>query len=212
MIEGRARYTLPCTREICAAALLCSLLATAGCVDHNFIIETNVPNSEVYIDNVPVGPAPACAPFTYSGYYEFTIVHPGYETLTQRVHVTAPWYDYPPLDFFAEVLWPFHIRDKKRYYFNLKEITKPRVDEIINNADALRERGYNLPAPAQPAPPKPPPVRVVQPQDGMAPTVGPGAPPVGAQPGAIVPSVGPQLTPQGPSSGAPVPSVLPPGP
>ena len=109
----------------------------AGCVDRKFVIESNVPNAQVYIDDKPIGAAPAYAPFEYYGYYTITLVHPGYETHVKRVHVVAPWYAYPPFDFLAEVLWPFHIRDTRRYYFELYEATQTRTDDILNAADAL---------------------------------------------------------------------------
>ena len=70
------------------------------------------------------------------------------------VHVGAPWYGYPPFDFLTEVLWPFHIRDVRRYCFDLQEATKTRTDDLLNNAEALRLRGWNLPAADRPALPK----------------------------------------------------------
>ncbi len=131
-------------------------LAIAGCVDRRFVIESNVPNAQVYIDNRSIGAAPAHTPFEYYGHYTIKIVHPGYETLEKRVHVTAPWYAYPPFDFLAEVVWPFHIRDTRRYYFELNEATPTRTDDILIAADALRQRGIALPPPDRPAEPRPP--------------------------------------------------------
>jgi hypothetical protein len=162
-------------------------LACAGCVDRRFVIESNVPNAQVLIDNRPIGAAPAHTPFEYYGYHTVTLIHPGYETLTRRVHVTAPWYAYPPFDFFAEVLYPGHIRDTRRYYFELYEATKTRTDDLLNAADALRMRGMNLPAPERPALPRSQPAPSPQPvpPPGPAPVV----PPVG--PGGVIPGVGP---------------------
>jgi hypothetical protein len=175
-------------RTLGLAATLAGL-AGSGCVDRRFVIESNVPNAQVYIDNRPIGAAPAHAPFEYYGYYTVTLVHPGYETLTQRVHVTAPWYAYPPFDFLAEVLWPFHIRDTRRYCFDLHEATKTRVDDLLNNADALRARGWSLPQAEQPAVPRPvnQPLPVIEPQSPTGPVIPPSGP-IGPQPG-LVPSV-----------------------
>lgn len=142
-------------RTVRLAAVLAGLAAT-GCVDRRFVIESNVPNAQVYIDNKSIGPAPAHTAFDYYGYYTIKIVHPGYETLEERVHVTAPWYSYPPIDFLAEVMWPFHIRDTRRYYFTLHAATQTRTDDILNAADALRQRGMTLPPPERPAEPRPP--------------------------------------------------------
>ncbi|MBY0456260.1 MAG: PEGA domain-containing protein, partial [Gemmataceae bacterium] len=93
------------------AAVACLGCLSAGCVDRRFVIVSNVPGAQVYIDNKAIGAAPAHAPFEYYGYYTIKLVHPGYETLEERVHVAAPWYAYPPFDFLAEVVWPFHVRD-----------------------------------------------------------------------------------------------------
>lgn len=137
------------------AGLLAVLgLLAAGCVDRKFVIESNVPNAQVYIDNKSVGAAPAYAPFEYHGYYTFKLVQPGYETVVKRVHVPAPWYSYPPFDFITEVLIPFHIRDTRRYYIEMNEAQQTRTDDILNSAEALRQRGMTLPPPERPAAPR----------------------------------------------------------
>ena len=67
------------------SALLLAALAAAGCVDRRFVIESNVPNAQVYIDNRPVGAAPVNAPFDYYGYYNVTLVHPDFATTNKRM-------------------------------------------------------------------------------------------------------------------------------
>jgi len=173
------------------------VLASAGCVNRRFIIESNVPNAQVYIDDQPVGAAPAHTSFEYYGNYTVTLVHTGYETLTKRVHVQAPWYAYPPIDLLAEVLWPFHIRDTRRYYFEMHEATKTRADDLLNSAEALRLRGHNLPSPERPALPKgkPIPIQPAGPEAQPFPPPGAGGilpppRPDGPPPG-IVPQLGP---------------------
>ena len=178
-------------RTVRVAALL-TVAACAGCVDRRFVIESNVPNAQVYIDDRPVGASPAHSPFEYYGYYTVTLVHPGYETSVNRVHVRAPWYAYPPFDFVAEVLYPFHIRDTRRYYFQLYPTTRTRTDDLLNAAEALRLRGQNLPSPDRPALPRGGPVPPPQPQPGPGPLV-PVGPPVApwTPPPGVVPSVQP---------------------
>jgi hypothetical protein len=139
----------------------------SGCVDRRFVIESSVPTAQVYVDNRPVGPAPADVPFDYYGKYTITVVHPGYEPLTEQIRVKAPWWAYPPLDFAAEVLWPFRISDVRRYQLELTPARVVRTDELTAMADELRQRGQNLPpstvpdfpatGPAQPLPPAMPP-------------------------------------------------------
>ena len=60
-----------------------------------------------------------------------------------------------PFDFLAEVLWPFRVEDSRRLYIEMKEAQQTRVDDLINSADSLRQRGWNLPAAERPAAPLP---------------------------------------------------------
>jgi len=157
-------------------------LASCGCVERRFVIEANIPNAQVYINEQPIGAAPAHTPFEYYGYYTITLSHPGYETLRQRIHVVAPWYAYPPFDFFAEVLWPFPIRDVRRYYFELQPARQPNRDELLQRAEQLRQQGQNLPPPRAATPPRanpdnlPPVPAPLPPADPLIPPVGPASP------------------------------------
>jgi len=152
---------------------VCAVSTTTGCVDRKFIIESNVPNAQVYIDNAPIGAAPAYAPFEYYGYYTIRVVHPGYETIVKRQHVAAPWYAYPPLDFITEVLLPFHIRDTRRIHIELQPAAQGRTDDILNAAETLRQRGMALPLPDRPAPPRVQPNQPIPPGPTLGPPVEP---------------------------------------
>jgi hypothetical protein len=163
-----------------------SALSATGCggVNRRFVIESNVPSAQVYINDKPIGAAPAHSAFEFYGYYKISLVHPDYQTLTVRQHVIAPWYAYPPFDFLAEVVWPFGMTDVRRYYYNLVPLRQTDTAELIINGDALRERGQNLP------PPPPPPYRSKPP---ATPILGP---PVAApvQSGPIAPLAPPDAT------------------
>lgn len=187
------------------AAVAAGLLA-AGCggVNRRFVIESNIPNAQVYIDDKWVGAAPAHAPFEYYGYFTVRLVHPDHETLVRRVHVVAPWYAYPPFDFLAEVIWPFRIDDVRRYHFNMDPLRRPDPGELIQSADALRARGMSLPQAEHPAAndpgprvlpapaplPDTAPAPVPQPGPAAAPAPQPG-PAVAPPPGPVIPRVTP---------------------
>lgn len=170
--------------------LFAAAIAAAGCVERRFVIESNIPNARVYVDNKPVGAAPAYAPFEYYGYYNITLVHPGYETVQRRVHVAAPWYAYPPLDFIAEVLWPFHVEDVRRYYFEMNPVARVRTDDLVNSADNLRQRGWALPSPTPTTP------NVLHEPLAPNPNTSPPAP-APVSPAIPSPSVVPSVTPTG---------------
>ena len=162
-----------------------ALLAGSGCggVDRRFVIESNVPNAQVYINNRSIGAAPAHASFEYYGYYNIELVHPDYQRETRRVHVRAPWYGYPPFDFLVEVLWPFPLEDVRRFNFELRPAVRTDTSELIRGAEDLRQRGMNLPAPEQPAEPPVP----------AAPPPGSPLPPPAPVPPSVIPSVTPGM-------------------
>src|SRR5918994_6848496 len=146
-----------------------------GCVDRRFVVETNVPGAQVSVDGVPIGATPADARFEYAGKYEFKAVAPGYEPLTQLVTLKPKWHNYPPLDFFAEVLWPFRIEDVRRVQLVLEPVRPVNQIELIQSADALRARGLSLPPPTvqdeTTLPPRPPqPAPLAAPPTGRVPT------------------------------------------
>ncbi len=151
---------------------------TAGCVDRRFVVETNVPGAQVAVDGVPIGPSPTDARWEYAGCYEFTAVAPGYQPLTQRVRFRPKWYNFPPFDFLAEVVWPFRIEDVRRVQLTLEPVRPVNPLELVNRADALRARGLNLPPSSVPEDtqrPVPRPTMPAQPTPAQQ-TVPPAAP------------------------------------
>ncbi|MCZ2342952.1 MAG: PEGA domain-containing protein [Bacteroidales bacterium] len=132
-------------RGVLVAGLVLTLGLATGCVDRRFVVESNVPGAQIYVDGKPIGPAPADAWYTYPGVYEFKAVAPNYQPLKQQVRLKAKWYDYPPLDFIADVLWPGRIEDVRRVQLTLEPTRPVRTDQLIQDADMLRARGQSLP-------------------------------------------------------------------
>jgi hypothetical protein len=117
----------------------------AGCVDRRFLVETDVPGAQVYVDGKLIGASPADAQWEYAGCRRFTAVAPGYEPLVQDVNFAAKWYEFPPLDFFAEVLWPFRIEDRRLVQLHLEPTRPVNEAALVGAADGLRARGQALP-------------------------------------------------------------------
>jgi hypothetical protein len=176
------------TGRIGQALVVGLAVLVVGCVDRRFLVETNVPGAQVYRDGKPIGPSPADGQWEYSGYYEFTAVAPGYEPLVERVNFAPKWYEYPPLDFFAEVLWPFRIEDRRLVQMRLQP--KHPVDQaaLVGAADALRARGQTLPPTSIPREERPPPTSIPVPSTAVGPIQPvptqnfPFAPPTGGPP------------------------------
>lgn len=128
----------------CAAGL-------SGCVERRFIIESNPPGALVYVDGQQKGATPLELPFDHYGWHEFTLVKEGFETKTYRERVRAPWFEWFPLDFFSENVYPGHVQDNRRLLFDLELLQQPRTEDLLNQAKILRDRGAAVSA----APPMP---------------------------------------------------------
>jgi hypothetical protein len=143
------RFRVPLLTTAALAAGLC-----AGCVDRRFVIESNVPGALVYQNGVPIGSTPVDSQFVYYGKYNFTLVKDGYETQQVHERIAAPWFAYPPFDFVVEVLWPFRIHDTRRLFYELTPVKQVRPEELLSQANELRQQGQNLPPPTNPKPEK----------------------------------------------------------
>jgi hypothetical protein len=126
-----------------------ALLAAAltGCVERRFIIESSPPGAVVYQNGQYVGVTPAEVPFVYYGKYQFELVKDGYESRTYEVRARAPWFEWPGLDFLSENVYPGHIQDNHLERLNLEPLTQLPTENLMNQANQLRQRGAVIPTP-----------------------------------------------------------------
>jgi len=127
---------------VCLAlpALVAGACVTAGCVRRTLTINTEPAGALVFLNDEEIGRSPVSTDFTWYGDYDVIIRHQGYETLGTHVNVPPPWYQLPPIDFVAEVLWPGHIVDARSYDFALAPAEPPDRETLIERAEALRDR------------------------------------------------------------------------
>ena len=133
-------------RKRCAL-MGCLLLAglLSGCVERRFVIMSNPPGATVYRDGMQLGPTPVDDSFTYYGDRIYTLVLDGYETLQVKQPAPPPWYEIPPIDFVAENLWPFKIRDVRRPEpYQLQPLQNPNPNEVLQRGQQLRDSGRAL--------------------------------------------------------------------
>ncbi len=152
--------------------LFCCLvvLATcAGCVERRIYIVTQPADVDVYIDGEFIGKTrekdhpegPLYANFIFYGKREYTLRKPGYATLSGEIDLEVPWYEYPPIDFFAEVLTPWIIVDEHFVEAKLEKAKPADVDTLYRSALDYRRRSrpqdrleyasiVRLPAPVPP--------------------------------------------------------------
>ena len=122
---------------VLAAALLPTLV---GCVRRRMTVRTNPPGAMVSIDNQAIGTTPAATSFTYYGTREIRVEKDGYRTETLRRRIHPPWYQWPGIDFIAETLWPWELRDERIIDVELVPQTVEPTETIVGRADDLRSQ------------------------------------------------------------------------
>lgn len=153
------------------------LLLASGCVVRRFTIDSFPQGATVYRDGKPIGVTPVDDPFVYYGTYRFTLVKDGFETQHVDQKVPTPWHSWPGIDFFTENLWPFEVKDSRRFTYTLQPKQAVNENDALNRAEVLRARGRSLQSTGSETPP---------PIPGMGPAVpGPTQPPVGGTPGTV---------------------------
>jgi hypothetical protein len=135
--------------------------ASAGCVERHFIVETDQPGAVVLVNGQQLGgQSPVDGTFVYYGKYRFTLIKDGFQTQQVVQDIQPPWYQYPGIDFFSENVWPFMIRDTRRFYYQMSPLQTPNIDDTSGRALQLRNRAKTIgptePPPGEPAPPIPP--------------------------------------------------------
>src|SRR5262249_47660414 len=117
----------------------------SGCVERRFVITSNPPGATVYREGIQLGPTPVDDSFTYYGDRVYTLVLDGFETLQVKQPAPAPWYEIPPLDFIAENLWPFKIRDVRRPEpYQLQPLQNANPNQVLERGQQLRNSGRSL--------------------------------------------------------------------
>ena len=101
-------------------------------------VRTNPPGAVVSVDNQVIGTSPAASSFTFYGTREFRIEKEGYRTETLRQRIAPPWYQWPGIDFIAETLVPWEIRDERIIDVELVPQTLEPSEEVLMRADQLR--------------------------------------------------------------------------
>lgn len=121
--------------------LLATLLPT-GCVERRLYVRSDPPGAEVYIDGEYIGDTraddhidgPLYTEFLFYGTREYTVRKPGYQTVSGRIELETPWYEYPPVDFFSEVLIPYPIVDEHEVHVKLEKAEPADVEGLYRRA------------------------------------------------------------------------------
>ncbi|MFP4058797.1 MAG: PEGA domain-containing protein [Candidatus Brocadiia bacterium] len=152
--------------RICMALVLVGV--GTGCVRRELQIDTTPPGATVEIDGVVLEEAtPVRLPFWWYGTHELVVTKEGYQRQIEIAHLRPPWYEHFPIDFFADCIIPWTIKDIHRYAFALqKEESKAQLSDaekealksgLLHRAEQFRSRArpaVGLPAHGEEAPEK----------------------------------------------------------
>jgi PEGA domain len=135
--------------------LFLSAALLTGCVERRYVITSDPPGALVLRNGQPIGATPVDDHFVYYGEYDFTLIKEGYETLQVKQRIPTPWYEFFPLDVVSEILVPWQIEDVRRFHYTLEPRRQVNTDQLLQDAQSLRNRGHSLPTPETVPPPTP---------------------------------------------------------
>ena len=101
-------------------------------------VRTLLPAALVYMNDREVGRTPFSRDFMWYGNYYVRVRQAGYQTLRTNQWVVAPWWQWPPLDLFVELL-PIRFKDRQTIQFELQPAsTQPAdPDQMLSRAGEL---------------------------------------------------------------------------
>lgn len=122
-----------------AYTVFAAALAGCGHVDRQVTIQSNPEGALVYLNGQEVGRTPFTTDITWYGWYDVVVRREGHETLKVRQPVMAPWWQWVPLDFIADVT-PGRKVDHHRLYYTLRPQPEGGVDAdlLIDRAESMR--------------------------------------------------------------------------
>lgn len=116
-----------------------ALLLLTGCVDRLISVRSDPPGAAVLLDGDPAGVTPVDIPYSWYGTRDLTLEMRGYQSVTRRLELRPPWWQWFPLDFITDLLLPFVLTDRVELEVKLEPEPAGRA-----NADELKARAAEL--------------------------------------------------------------------
>lgn len=110
-----------------------------GCahIERSVTINTEPQGALVYLNGEELGRSPVRHDFTWYGDYDVQIRKEGYQALKTHQWVSAPWWQWMPVDFVVEFV-PAHIVDHRDYAYTLAPEPAANPQQMIQSAVELR--------------------------------------------------------------------------
>jgi len=146
-IQQCGAYTASRMRQKLAAFLSCTgvsiALATfaAGCLERTIAVQSAPTGALVYLNDREIGRTPIQRDFTWYGTYDVTLRKDGYRTIKTTAAVIAPWYEFPPIDLFAELL-PIPLTDHRVLSYEMQALPQGMIDSagMVQRAEEMRSQ------------------------------------------------------------------------
>jgi hypothetical protein len=115
-----------------------ALFLAGGCVERTLTVQSDPPGALVYLNDQEIGRTPMEHDFLWYGKYDVALRMDGYETLKTTASVTAPVYEFPPIDLLAELV-PIIFKDKHNLHYDLTPLPENEdTGSLIERAQAAQ--------------------------------------------------------------------------
>ena len=141
LVETLGKDWMGISGRVLCISLFC-LVPCVGCVDRVLWVRSDPPGADVWVEGKPVGQTPVQIPFVYYGTHHLLVRAPGHASVSQNIRVRAPVWQWFPLDFVAENLVPFRLRDEHTVNLRLPSLTEGASQEegLLQRAAELKVR------------------------------------------------------------------------
>lgn len=117
-------------KVVARLGLVCAVLAGAGCVERQLVIETEPAGVELFVDGREVGTTgeggePVVVPFDAYGTRTLVARKRGHVPVRRQVTLDPPWWQTFPIDVFTDLLWPGTVEDVHRVKVELTPRAAP---------------------------------------------------------------------------------------
>ena len=116
---------MSCTR---ALGLVLLAIVVCGCTRRELTVRSEPPGALVYLNNQEVGRTPVTRSFTWYGNYDVSLRDESFDTLNTSAWVVAPFWEWPPIDFFAQFL---PLQDHQTLVFKLERASTQPADAQV---------------------------------------------------------------------------------
>jgi hypothetical protein len=144
-------------RTLLTVLAVLPLFVLPGCVERKLLVRTEPAGAPLSVDDAPAGRTPEVVYFDHYGQRRIRVgpirSEAGkvqYRATERMVDLRPPWYQWFPLDFFFEVLWPGALVDKRTVTIPLtasSELKHPsgadRAKEVLEEAETYREKALS---------------------------------------------------------------------